>query len=219
MGKAVDLTGQKFERLTAIEPTEKRDVNGCVIWFCLCECGTEDVPVSSKHLRSGHTKSCGCLILDVKTTHGMCYSREYASRHAMIDRCENPNNPSFPNYGGRGIKVCDRWRNSFENFLEDMGLRPEGKTLDRWPDNDGDYELSNCKWSTPLEQQQNRRPVSCGSAKQEWFFAFNFETGEWFEGNSQRMFAEEHELNSRRISDCLHKKQEIHRGWTFEFLT
>jgi hypothetical protein len=156
--------------------------------------------------------------MDIKTIHGMCYSREYASRHAMIDRCENPNNPSFPNYGGRGIKVCDCWRNSFENFLEDMGLRPEGKTLDRWPDNDGDYKPSNCKWSTPLEQQENRRPVSCGSAKQEWFFAFDLTTGEWFEDNSQKGFAKKHKLSSQRISDCLHGKQKTHKNWTFDFL-
>jgi single-strand DNA-binding protein len=95
-----------------------------------------------------------------------------------------------------------------------MGLRPEGKTLDRWPDNDGDYKPSNCKWSTPLEQQENRRPVSCGSAKQEWFFAFDLTTGEWFEDNSQKGFAKKHKLSSQRISDCLHGKQKTHKNWT-----
>jgi hypothetical protein len=78
---------------------------------------------------------------------------------SMKARCNNPNNEDFPDYGGRGIKVCARWQASFANFLADVGKRPSGKTLDRWPNNDGDYEPDNVRWGTPKEQRANRRPM------------------------------------------------------------
>ena len=88
--------------------------------------------------------------------HGMSRSPEYNSWAGMLKRCYNPNNPSYKNYGGRGIKVCDRWRHSFINFYSDMGGRPSGLTLDR-VDNDGNYEFSNCRWATDKEQNNNQR--------------------------------------------------------------
>lgn len=120
-----------------------------------------------------HTLSCGCEqaraaseICLKRITHGASVgksigipvSTEYSTWAAMRKRCLNPNDSAYPDYGGRGIKVCERWVNSFENFLEDMGRRPSSKhTLDRFPNNDGDYEKSNCRWATMKEQCYNRR--------------------------------------------------------------
>ena len=148
----------------------------------------------------------------------MSILNEWDIWYKMIDRCENPKNISYENYGGRGIKVCARWH-KFENFLTDVGKRPKGKSLDRWPDNDGDYKPDNWRWATPHEQRVNSRPKSYGRQRQRWFFAYNENTGEWDEDNNQSEFARNHGLNSAHISACLHKKEKAHKGWTFEFLT
>lgn len=129
---------------------------------CLCDCGASSTPTVNR-LCDGRAKSCGCYARDWSrarhTTHGH-YSRTYrSSTHRiwgeMIQRCSNPKNASFHNYGARGIKVCDRWR-LFENFLADMGERPAGRSLDRL-NNDGDYEPGNCSWRTKVEQCRNTR--------------------------------------------------------------
>ena len=158
MGRKVkDRTGEVFGLLTAIEDTGKRKY-GKPIWKCICECGNfNEVPIY--HLRSGHTKSCGCLVgSNKKHGHSPVISKTptYISWDCMKQRCLNPKNISYKNYGGRGIMICERWM-VFENFLADMGERPEGMTLDRI-DNDGHYEPSNCKWSTWNDQASNRRP-------------------------------------------------------------
>jgi len=101
--------------------------------------------IGAANRRHGHSPRNGKLSLT------------YHSWQAMKLRCYYPSQPGFKNYGARGIAVCDRWRNSFENFLADMGERPEGKTLDRYPNNDGNYEPGNCRWATLSEQQRNRR--------------------------------------------------------------
>jgi hypothetical protein len=129
-------------------------------WFCKCSCGNK-IDVLWDHLKSGHTKSCGCLRREMggalNKTHGMRRTSEYAIWCAMRSRVNNPNNKNFKHYGGRGIKVCEKWDNSFEGFISDMGIRPSPKhTVERINTN-GDYEPNNVRWDTHQKQQRNRR--------------------------------------------------------------
>jgi hypothetical protein len=152
----------------------------------------------------------------MKEKHGMSNTAMYHSWKTMIQRCENPKHKSYRNYGSRGILVCARWH-SFKNFYEDMGERPKGLTLERINYN-GNYEPGNCCWVTRKIQRKNSRPISCGSAKQQYFFGFNKKTGEYDENNSHHEFAKRHGLNRSNISACLRGEQQIHKGWMFEFL-
>lgn len=163
-----DMTGQQFGRLTVIAlgghaGHQRR-------WVCRCECGAVVEP-AGRELRAGLTKSCGCLRRDAAVEmgsksrrHGHAATRKksdsptYNSWRSMIKRCTDPNHVGFARYGGRGIKVDPRWL-SFEVFLADMGERPVGKSLDRYPDNDGNYEAGNCRWATAKEQTDNSSSV------------------------------------------------------------
>lgn len=160
-----DMIGRRFGRLTVMSEAEpfRTSKRRYYAYTCACDCGRTKV-VRSAHLRGGLVLSCGCFmrqrIRETMITHGE-YSRgpssEFMSWIAMIQRCENQNAEKFPDYGGRGITVCERWRSSFHNFLSDMGKKPSRKyTLDR-RDNDGNYEPSNCRWATPTQQAANRR--------------------------------------------------------------
>ena len=155
MGAFIDLIGQRFGRLIALKRVEN-SISGEIQWLCQCECDKHTI-VIGKNLRTNHTKSCGCLWKDSITKHNLCDSQTYHTWENMIQRCTNLNVRLYQNYGGRGIEVCGRWL-KFENFLEDMGERPYGTTIDRI-DNDGNYEPANCRWSTYFTQRRNRNDI------------------------------------------------------------
>ncbi len=153
MAIAIDMTGEIFGSLR-IKSLHSRD--GRRTWYnCVCVCG-KSFTTRSDRIRRGRVRSCGC-INPGRLTHGMSRSSTYRCYQSMIQRCYNPNRAVYHHYGGRGIKVCKRWLKSFENFLEDMGEKPLGLSIDRYPNNDGDYKKSNCRWATQSEQLKNRR--------------------------------------------------------------
>lgn len=163
MGRPVlNKVGKRFGRLLVVSfnSTYSRGA----IWNCICDCGKE-VAVSSRHLMDGGTNSCGCLrteVLKAKSfVHGYAKAggkkiTEYYAWHSMKDRCLREKHPCYHRYGGRGITVCDRWVNSFQNFLDDMGFKPYKKaTLDRVDNNKGYYK-ENCRWVDFSVQNNNR---------------------------------------------------------------
>jgi hypothetical protein len=205
---AIDITGRRFGRLTAIEPVARR--HNALTWRCVCDCGGERTTTQAalnrgqtrscgclnseshrtmekgdrfgrlvvthyvsrsrwalicdcgephvalaSNLRKGGVRSCGCLRQEVRRTHGMSNTREYRTWSGMIERCSNPKRNGYEHYGGRGIKVCDRWH-KFENFYADMCPAPAGLTLDRVDVNKG-YEPGNCRWATWSTQRVNKR--------------------------------------------------------------
>jgi hypothetical protein len=158
----------RYGKLTVIGWTARRHSNGHRQYICRCDCGNRVVVIAG-NLKSGNSTSCGChkaavLAAGIQLRHGHSRktvngvdgrTRTYNSWRSMWDRCTCPKLQSYRYYGARGISVCDRWAD-FEAFLEDMGERPAGRTIDRL-DSDGDYEPDNCQWSTPTEQIHNRR--------------------------------------------------------------
>lgn len=193
-----DLTGKRFGRLVVLSFAGMKKHKSC--WNCKCDCGQMHITVARSLIR-GRTKSCGCWHKEAvgcrSYRHGGTGTAEYRIWGDMIRRCTSPSTSAYKHYGGRGITVCDRWRKSFPAFLEDMGLRPSAKhSIDR-VNNDGNYEKSNCRWSTQKEQMRNKRTNRLLT----------------FKGRTAPLvvWAEEYKINAQTLRDRI-----VQWGWTTE---
>lgn len=165
--------GKVYGRLTLLRRLSSYHPNGKIFtaWECICSCGKTKI-VNQSNIRSGNSRSCGCLRAEQlgarSKRHGYASrgvkTREYLIWVSMMQRCYNPNNKNYHRYGGRGIKVCDEWREGFINFLYSMGEKPKGKSLDRI-NNDGDYSPENCRWATQKEQCMNTEKAKRANAR------------------------------------------------------
>jgi hypothetical protein len=162
MAKRIEIKiGDRYNKLSIVKEIEKEGVYR--VFLCNCDCGNE-VKVRLGNLRNNHTTSCGCFRKEImgklglsSITHGMIKTSEYNSWASMKNRCDNPNSRDYKNWGGRGIKICKEWY-SFNNFIKDMGMKPDKTySIDRI-NNDGNYEPSNCRWVDSKTQNNNRRP-------------------------------------------------------------
>lgn len=182
--KVIDMTGTTVGEWVVLRRAGNT-ANGSAKWLCRCSCGAEK-DVIALSLRQGTSTKCrSCSRREVMTgrqialKHGMSRSSTYGSWRAMKSRCYLSTNKDYANYGGRGITVCDRWKDSFEAFLADMGERPDGMTLDR-PNNNGIYEPSNCRWADEQTQKRNRRTSKLVPWQVEWIRSL------WFDFNASQ---------------------------------
>ena len=162
MGFLKDILGNKYGRLTVLSISKR--VDRCYYYNCICDCGNSCVIRGASLRKINGTKSCGCIHKETtskaKKIHGESGNKtaEYRAWKAMKKRCYNLKYEHYQDYGGRGITVCDRWLESYDNFLQDIGRRPSKKhSLDRYPDINGNYEPSNCRWATKGEQARGKR--------------------------------------------------------------
>lgn len=209
--------GMKFNRLTIIREIDRRFTKGgnsIRVVEVKCDCGNIK-QVDLGKLTSGKVKSCGCFNIEKAKTnflkHGLSGDRIHQIWKGMKKRCYNEKSNNYKNYGARGIKVCDSWKNDFMSFYKwsmENGYNDE-LSIERI-DVNGHYEPSNCKWITNNEQKYNTR-------KQKEFIGVNPD-GEVFEGKCIKLFAEEHDLNRKQISACLNNRQKSHKGWIFKRL-
>lgn len=186
MSKRIEMIGKKFGRLTVLEATNKRKC-GCIVYKCLCECGTIKY-INGKLLRSGETKSCGCLNLDNHFKHGKRNTRLYNIFSKMKTRCYKPYDKHYKDYGGRGINICDEWLNDFMTFYNWAIINgyKDNLTIDRI-DVNGNYEPSNCRWVTMKEQNNNTRKNAS--------YTYNGKT------QTLKQWAEEYNLNYAKLKN------------------
>ena len=209
MSNFQDLTGEQFGQLTVQHVISKNPT----YWQCICSCGNTK-PILAGSLKSGVSQSCGCFqkkqLSERSKTHGKSKTIEYRLWVHMKSRCHNLADQDYLRYGGRGIHVCSRWRNSFENFLSDMGLRPNKYlTLERI-NNNKNYSLANCCWATRKEQASN-------TSKSRWFYAIS-PIGRFYKSKNQSSFARIHHIDSKCINQILTQpKRKTHKGWRFYY--
>ena len=205
-----NLEGKIFGRLK-VEKLSAKSKPKKIYWECVCECGNI-VTIISSSLISGNTKSCGCLRKELtssrRSTHKKSFSSEYNTYHHMIKRCYSKNHNSYDYYGGRGITVCERWLESFENFYEDVGEKPSKKhSLDRI-DNDGNYEPSNCRWATQSTQVINSRRKKGKSG-----YKYIYDTGSGYKVDFAREYNRRISLTIKAIEDTI----ELRDLWLREY--
>lgn len=201
-GSFKDLTGQVFCRLTVLRATRSADGSG-ILWICKCECGRE-TSASARCLNSGNTRSCGCLrrdgLIARRRTHGLSRKApEYVVWKGIRARCNNPKHQNYKQYGGRGIKMCERW-DDYSNFIFDMGPRPTPKHTIERKDNDSGYCPENCKWETRKVQARNTRRTVLVEA-----FGKKMTAMEWAEetGISYRVIKARLQIGAMSVEEAL----------------